>query len=163
MIRVGLDRDDDDGISGGAYQSEQVYEIEVEVTDPKIHKVDNKPDHVTYNVSSSSSYPSWKDRIYNVTRRYNDFVWLKNQLDREIRDNDSPLPVRPLPPLPATESIIGWFMGDRFQPEFIEKRRQDLHEWINVAANHDVTRESKALLNFLQSDDFEAVQNYFSL
>ena len=132
------------------YQSEQVFETEVEVCDPELHRVDDKPDHVTYKVNSVSSYPSWNGKTYSVKRRYNDFVWLKAQLDFEIITTKSPIPVRPLPALPDTESFFGWFTGERFSPEFIDRRQRELHSWINVTANHDVCRNSKSLLGFLQ-------------
>ena len=132
------------------YQSEQVFETEVEVSDPELHRVDDKPDHVTYKMTSVSSYPSWQNKTYTVKRRYNDFVWLKAQLDFEILTTKSPIPVRPLPALPNTESFFGWFTGERFSPDFIERRQHELNQWINVAANHDICRNSKSLLGFLQ-------------
>ena len=153
-IEVGKSRK----VEGGTYQTEQVFETEVEVSDPEIHKVDGKPDHVTYRLSSASSYPSWNNQAHTVKRRYNDFCWLKEQLDHEVRHNKLPIPVKPLPPLPEADSFFGWFSGERFAPDFIEKRRQDLDTWINIVANHDISSTSPTLLHFLQLKSFDDVR-----
>lgn len=157
MVPVHLDSRNA-SLSVNPYAAEQVFETEVDISDPELHRVDDKPDHVTYKISSASSYPSWEGKTFSVKRRYNDFVWLKAQLDFEILTTKSPIPVRPLPALPNTESFFGWFTGERFSPEFIQRRQLELTGWINVAANHDICRNSKSLLGFLQLESLVALR-----
>ncbi len=61
--------------------------------------------------SLQSSYPHFEGKSLSVRRRYNDFVWLMDRLSEEIYSDRGPIPVGPLPPLPPTESALGWFTG----------------------------------------------------
>mmetsp|Transcript_14565 Transcript_14565/g.37101 ORF Transcript_14565/g.37101 Transcript_14565/m.37101 type:complete len:157 (+) Transcript_14565:92-562(+) len=136
-------------VSGGAYQHPEIFQTAVTVSDPQKHETEDGT-FVDYKIEAESSFPHFAGKTYTCRRRYNDFVWLRAQLQKEIDRNDGPLPVRPLPELPNSESLFGWFTGERFTPEFIQKRMVDLDKWLNQVANHDISCESKHLLAFFR-------------
>lgn len=95
--------------------------------------------------SYQSNLPIFKLKESIVRRRYSDFEWLRNELER-----DSKIVV---PPLPGK----GWrrqlpFRSDEgiFEEEFIEERKRGLEQFINKVAGHPLAQNEKCLHMFLQ-------------
>ncbi|CAG5121805.1 unnamed protein product [Candidula unifasciata] len=81
----------------------------------------------------------------SVRRRYSDFEWLRNELER-----DSKIVVPPLPGKALKRQLP--FRGDDgiFEDEFIEERRKGLEQFINKVAGHPLAQNEKCLHMFLQ-------------
>jgi sorting nexin-7/30 len=69
-------------------------QTKVYVCDPKKHK-SNLDSFITYLITTQTYNDGVKINEFNVRRRYNDFIWLKNLLDIKYPFNIiSPLPVK---------------------------------------------------------------------
>jgi sorting nexin-3/12 len=92
--------------------------LEVEVTNPKTHTdPTGKPSHTDYEIIVNTNLPSFKLKSSSVRRRYSDFEWLRDALDKEVpRVNLLPLP--------------GKVFRNRFDDDIVEKRRQGLEKFI---------------------------------
>ncbi|KAM8934418.1 sorting nexin-12 isoform 2-T2 [Pelodytes ibericus] len=88
-----------------------------------------------------------------VRRRYSDFEWLKNELER-----DSKIVVPPLPGKALKRQLP--FRGDEgiFEESFIEERRQGLEQFINKIAGHPLAQNERCLHMFLQDETID--RNY---
>ncbi|XP_006908589.1 sorting nexin-12 [Pteropus alecto] len=77
-------------------------------------------------VVTNTNLPIFKLKESCVRRRYSDFEWLKNELER-----DSKIVVPPLPGKALKRQLP--FRGDEgiFEESFIEERRQGLEQFIN--------------------------------
>jgi hypothetical protein len=73
-------------------------------------------------------------------RRFNDFIWLHDQLSFVY-------PGAIIPPLPEKQTV------GRFTPEFVECRRRSLEKFISRVTKHTDLRNSSSLNSFLQADD----------
>ncbi|KAI9300518.1 hypothetical protein BJ944DRAFT_170684 [Cunninghamella echinulata] len=81
-----------------------------------------------------------------VRRRFQDFVWLYNALSLEY-------PACVIPFLPE-KYRLKYIKGDRFDNEFIEKRRLGLQLFLNRIARHPLLQLSQSTRIFLESRDF---------
>eukprot|EP01112_Ceratiomyxa_fruticulosa_P008422 TRINITY_DN2183_c0_g1_i1.p1 TRINITY_DN2183_c0_g1~~TRINITY_DN2183_c0_g1_i1.p1 ORF type:complete len:536 (+),score=135.56 TRINITY_DN2183_c0_g1_i1:431-2038(+) len=112
--------------------------LEILVTDPE--KVgDGMSSHIGYRINTKTTLPSFKNPEVTVMRRYNDFLWLYDQL----HENRGVI----IPPLPE-KGIIS-----RFSTEFIEYRRKELEKFLNRVARHPRLYLSSSFRVFLEADD----------
>ncbi|XP_009982749.1 PREDICTED: sorting nexin-3 [Tauraco erythrolophus] len=94
-----------------------------------------------------TNLPIFKLKESTVRRRYSDFEWLRNELERESKVVVPPLPgkalLRQLP-----------FRGDDgiFDDSFIEERKQALEQFINKVAGHPLAQNERCLHMFLQDE-----------
>ncbi|CAO3653546.1 unnamed protein product [Cunninghamella echinulata] len=86
-----------------------------------------------------------------VRRRFQDFVWLYNALSLEY-------PACVIPFLPE-KYRLKYIKGDRFDNEFIEKRRLGLQLFLNRIARHPFLQLSQSTRIFLESRDFKNDKN----
>jgi sorting nexin-1/2 len=98
--------------------------------------------YITYKVNTSTDRPDFQYGQFSVIRRYNDFVWLSERLAEEF-------PGAINPPLPE-KHVIGI---NRFEPEFIERRRKELERYLARVAAHEELSTSQYFMTFLQADD----------
>lgn len=91
-----------------------------------------------------------------LSRRYTDFVWLNDCLVKRY-------PFRLLPSLPpkriGREGITCFCcrsLTEAADAHFLEQRRKGLKRFINMIANHPVTRDDGAVNVFLTETNFEA-------
>ncbi|KAG8144694.1 putative Sorting nexin-12-like protein [Naja naja] len=93
--------------------------------------------------------PIFKLKDSCVRRRYSDFEWLKNELER-----DSKIVVPPLPGKALKRQLP--FRGDEgiFEESFIEERRQGLEQ----IAGHPLAQNERCLHMFLQEETID--RNY---
>lgn len=91
--------------------------------------------YVSYKVQSVDMF---------VVRRYSDFVWLRDQLEKEFVGYL-------IPPLPEKKT-----MG-RFEAEFIEVRRRYLQKFLRRVAEHPALRKSQDFRDFMTCSQQELV------
>ncbi|XP_018428117.1 PREDICTED: sorting nexin-12 isoform X3 [Nanorana parkeri] len=101
----------------------------------------------------TTNLPIFKTKDSCVRRRYSDFEWLKNELER-----DSKIVVPPLPGKALKRQLP--FRGDEgiFEDSFIEERRQGLEQFINKIAGHPLAQNERCLHMFLQDETID--RNY---
>ncbi|KAM9497465.1 sorting nexin-12-like isoform 1-T1 [Salvelinus alpinus] len=99
--------------------------LEMDVYDPQTVGV-GRNRFTTYEVRMRTNLPIFKLKDSIVRRRYSDFEWLKNELER-----DSKIVVPPLPGKALKRQLP--FRGDEgiFEDAFIEERRVGLEQFIN--------------------------------
>ncbi|XP_051843500.1 sorting nexin-12-like [Antechinus flavipes] len=120
--------------------------LEIDVFNPQTVGV-GRGRFTTYEVRMRTNLPVFKLKESSVRRRYSDFEWLKNELERYCKIVVTPLPgkawKRRLP-----------FRGDEglFEESFIEERRQGLEQFINKTAGHPLAQNERCLHMFLQEE-----------
>jgi sorting nexin-4 len=85
---------------------------------------------------------------FAVRRRFTDFVFLYKKLSREY-------PACAVPPLPDKHKME-YVRGDRFGPDFTQRRAWSLHRFIKRLTLHPVLRRATLLIIFLESSDWNA-------
>lgn len=95
--------------------------------------------------SHQTNLPIFKLKESTVRRRYSDFEWLRNELER-----DSKIMVPPLPGK-AWKRLMP-FRGDDgiYEDDFIEERRKGLESFVNKVAGHPLAQNERCLHIFLQ-------------
>jgi sorting nexin-3/12 len=117
--------------------------LEVEVSDPQTRGV-GKFMYTDYKITLNTNIPAFKIKSSTVRRRYSDFEWLKETLEREV-------PRVTIPSLPGKILIL----RNKFDEDLIEKRRQGLERFIQVVAGHPLLQTgSKVLGPFLQDPNW---------
>lgn len=126
--------------------------LEIDVYDPQIVGV-GRNRYTTYEVRMRTNLPIFKLKDSCVRRRYSDFEWLKNELER-----DSKIVVPPLPGKALKRQLP--FRGDEglFEESFIEERRSGLEQFINRIAGHPLAQNERCLHMFLQEESID--RNY---
>ncbi|XP_013782836.1 sorting nexin-3-like [Limulus polyphemus] len=118
--------------------------LEIDVLNPITHGVARKR-YTDYEVRMRTNLPVFKMKELSVRRRYSDFEWLRNELERDSKIVVPALPgkawIRQLP-----------FRGDEgiFDEEFIEERKKGLEMFINKVAGHPLAQNERCLHMFLQ-------------
>jgi len=118
--------------------------LEIDITNPQTHGVGKKR-YTDYEVRMKTNIPIFKLKESAVRRRYNDFEWLRAELERDSKI------VVPALPGKALKKMLP-FRGDDgiFEDEFIEDRRQGLEAFINRVAGHPLAQNERCLHIFLQ-------------
>eukprot|EP01111_Echinosteliopsis_oligospora_P018521 TRINITY_DN854_c0_g1_i1.p1 TRINITY_DN854_c0_g1~~TRINITY_DN854_c0_g1_i1.p1 ORF type:complete len:170 (+),score=36.66 TRINITY_DN854_c0_g1_i1:75-584(+) len=129
----------------GDYQAPEF--IHIVVTDAQRER-----DHVTYKITTSTTFPEYSTKEFSVRRRYKEFVWLRDHLKQQLALKPKAIKFGELHPLPG-DSLSSLFGKGRFEPEFIEDRRVKLEQFCNSVANHNYFRFIPALHKFLQDND----------
>ncbi|CAB1337229.1 unnamed protein product, partial [Coregonus sp. 'balchen'] len=126
--------------------------LEIDVYDPQTIGV-GRNRFTTYEVRMRTNLPIFKLKDSVVRRRYSDFEWLKNELER-----DSKIVVPPLPGKALKRQLP--FRGDEgiFEESFIEERRVGLEQFINRLAGHPLAQNERCLHMFLQDESID--RNY---
>lgn len=119
--------------------------LEVEVRNPLTHGVGRKM-YTDYEIVTRTNIPAFKLRYSSVRRRYSDFEYFRDILEREsTRVN--------IPPLP------GKVFTNRFTDEVIEARREGLERFLQVVAGHPLLQTgSKVMAAFLQDSGWSKDQ-----
>ncbi|XP_041462623.1 sorting nexin-12-like [Lytechinus pictus] len=119
--------------------------LEIDVCNPQTHGIGNKR-YTDYEVRMTTNLPVFKQKESTVRRRYSDFEFLKQELER-----DSKIVVPPLPGKALGKQLPFLKKGDGiFEDDFIEDRRQGLEDFINKIAGHPLAQNEKILHMFLQ-------------
>mmetsp|Transcript_9965 Transcript_9965/g.40351 ORF Transcript_9965/g.40351 Transcript_9965/m.40351 type:complete len:163 (+) Transcript_9965:327-815(+) len=144
------------------YVAPEVWTTTVRVHDPVVEEWNGIRSYTSYAVSVETTYPQFQGTHFMVRRRYNDFVWLKAQLQRHIDRQNRKRPIERLPDLPG--DTVGSFFGwGRFDEAFIEKRRRGLQEFMNKVANHPHCATQVAFIRFCRDDDMQPLIEFFQM
>jgi len=126
--------------------------LEIEVVNPITHGVGNTGRYTDYEVVVKTNLPVFKMKDSSVRRRYSEFEWLVDELDR-----DSKIVVPPLPGK-ALKLQFSQFFGKKngiYDESFIEERRKALEVFINKVAGHPLAQNEKCLQMFLQEKSID--------
>ncbi|KAG0080342.1 Sorting nexin-3 [Linnemannia elongata] len=95
-----------------------------------------------YEIVCRTNIPAFKLKSSTVRRRYSDFEWFRDVLERESSRVN-------IPPLP------GKVFTNRFTDEVIEQRREGLERFLQIVAGHPLLQTgSKVLAAFIQDPSF---------
>ncbi|KAF9191586.1 intercellular trafficking and secretion [Haplosporangium sp. Z 27] len=137
-----------------AGQLAKLVPMEISVTDAHREKEGATDSFISYQVNTKTSLKGFSGPSISVRRRFQDFAWLHGVLSKDF-------PAAVLPPLPDKHRLR-YVRGDRFNPEFIEKRRASLERFLKKIAVHPVLQRAECLRVFLDSRDWNsdlALQN----
>jgi len=119
--------------------------LEITVHDAKTQGEGRKR-FTDYKVSLRTNLPVFKVKEASVRRRYTDFKWLRDELERSVHIVLPPLPgkafTRQIPFLSSDDGI--------YELEFIENRRKGLEEFINIVSGHPLVQNEHCLHIFLE-------------
>jgi len=87
-----------------------------------------------------------------VRRRFQDFVFLREHLVKNF-------PACVVPPIPDKHRLE-YIKGDRFSPEFVERRRFDLQKFADRVARHPTLQRSQLVSDFLQSTEWTVAKHH---
>lgn len=104
--------------------------------------------YVSYLVVTDTDFKSFQSSHSEVRRRFQDFVFLYKTLAKEY-------PQCAVPPLPDKHSMA-YVRGDRFGPDFTNRRAFSLQRFLNRLTLHPVLRRATLLTLFLESSDWNA-------
>lgn len=127
--------------------------LEIDVVNPMTTLTAGKKRYTDYEVRMRTNLPVFKVKESSVRRRYSDFEWLRNELER-----DSKIVVPPLPGKAWKRQMP--FRGDDgiFDENFIEERRKGLEQFVNKIAGHPLAQNERCLHMFLQEPTID--KNY---
>lgn len=127
--------------------------LEIDVVNPLTTLTAGKKRYTDYEVRMRTNLPVFKVKESSVRRRYSDFEWLRNELER-----DSKIVVPPLPGKAWKRQMP--FRGDDgiFDENFIEERRKGLEQFVNKIAGHPLAQNERCLHMFLQEPTID--KNY---
>jgi len=119
--------------------------LQIEICDPQ-KESDGSNFFTTYLIKSKTTLENYSQKENQVRHRFTDFINLNQALI-------SAYPSCIIPPLPEKKVIESFITGDRFSPEFTERRRRLLEVYMQRIARHPVIQNSDILKNFLESTD----------
>ncbi|CAE7232139.1 unnamed protein product [Rhizoctonia solani] len=118
----------------------------VQVKDPLKELDGTKDVYISYLVEARTNLPTFTQSNPSARRRFQDFVFLREHLARDF-------PACVVPPLPDKHRLE-YLTGDRFGPEFVEKRRFDLHRFLERLARHPTLQRSTLIREFFESTEW---------
>ncbi|KAI9330637.1 hypothetical protein BDR26DRAFT_938788 [Obelidium mucronatum] len=119
-------------------------DLDISVSDPQRHG-EGTASFVNYLVTTKTSLESFSSPEVSVRRRFQDFAWLHKALSDEY-------PHVILAALPGKHRME-YLTGDRFSPEFIEKRKISLENYLKRLATHPLIAKSQVLRRFLETNE----------
>ncbi|CAG8481128.1 4764_t:CDS:10 [Acaulospora morrowiae] len=128
------------------------YSMNITVTEPLKELDGTKDAFISYLVNTKTTLSTFAEPTVSVRRRFQDFVWLHNSLSRDFA-------ACVVPPLPDKHRME-YITGDRFGPEFVEKRRASLQRFLDRLARHPTLQMSEYFRIFLESREWNAESLY---
>jgi len=119
------------------------HDIQVRVENPQ-KIVEPLETYITYRVSTKADRIDYPHKEYVIRRRYNDFIWLRQNIAAEYPDRI---------PLPAKHTILGQL--DRYSKEFVTCRMLLLERFLSRLVAHPILTEDKHLRVFLTANATE--------
>ncbi|KAF8167665.1 lipid binding protein [Crassisporium funariophilum] len=116
------------------------------VRDPVKELAETKDAYVSYLVSAKTNLPIFSTPNPTSRRRFQDFVFLRDYLVRDF-------PACVVPALPDKHRLE-YITGDRFSPEFMERRRLELHRFLQRLARHSTLQRSTLVRAFFESTEW---------
>ncbi|KAL2121818.1 hypothetical protein VTJ04DRAFT_2273 [Mycothermus thermophilus] len=116
--------------------------LEIEVRDPRTHGI-GRHMYTDYEIVCRTNIPAFKLRQSSVRRRYSDFEYFRDILERESARVT-------IPPLP------GKVFTNRFSDDVIEGRRAGLEKFLKIVVGHPLLQTgSKVLAAFVQDPNWD--------
>lgn len=113
--------------------------LEIEVRNPRTHGT-SRSMYTDYEIVCRTNIPAFKLRQSSVRRRYSDFEYFRDILERESARVT-------IPPLP------GKVFTNRFSDDVIEGRRAGLEKFLRIVVGHPLLQTgSKVLAAFVQGE-----------
>jgi hypothetical protein len=113
--------------------------LEIEVRNPRTHGI-GRHMYTDYEIVCRTNIPAFKLRQSSVRRRYSDFEYFRDILERESARVT-------IPPLP------GKVFTNRFSDDVIEGRRAGLEKFLKIVVGHPLLQTgSKVLAAFVQGE-----------
>ncbi|KAF8274127.1 lipid binding protein [Lactarius quietus] len=122
-----------------------------QVKDPVKELAETKDAYVSYLVTAKTNLSIFSTPNPSSRRRFQDFVFLRNNLSKDF-------PACVVPPLPDKHRLE-YITGDRFSPEFMERRRQDLHRFMQRIARHPTLQRSTLVRAFFESTEWHVIMH----
>ncbi|KAI1099945.1 hypothetical protein F4804DRAFT_345109 [Jackrogersella minutella] len=122
--------------------------LECIVNEPRKEQDGTKDAFVSYLITSNSTFPSFQKPTFTSRRRFTDFVFLYKSLCKEY-------PACAVPPLPDKQRME-YVRGDRFGPDFTNRRAYSLQRFLARLTLHPILRRAPILHTFLESPDWNA-------
>ncbi|WWC68626.1 sorting nexin-4 [Kwoniella pini CBS 10737] len=126
--------------------------MSIEVREPIKEHEGSKDMYVSYAVKTQTNLPTFPRSVAVVRRRFQDFVFLREHLVKSF-------PACVVPPIPDKHRLE-YIKGDRFGPEFIERRRLDLQRFADRIARHPTLQRSQLVNDFLQSSEWTVAKHH---
>ncbi|KAI0810354.1 hypothetical protein GGR55DRAFT_695562 [Xylaria sp. FL0064] len=122
--------------------------LECTVSEPHKESDGTKDAFVSYLITTTSTFPSFQKPTFTSRRRFTDFVFLSKTLSKDY-------PTCAVPPLPDKQRME-YVRGDRFGPDFTNRRAYSLQRFLSRITLHPVLRRAPILHIFLESPDWNA-------
>jgi sorting nexin-3/12 len=114
--------------------------IPLQVKNPQTHGSSPRSMYTSYEIHTRTNIPAFKLRNSVVRRRYSDFEYFRDILERESARVT-------IPPLP------GKVFTNRFSDDVIEHRREGLQRFLQIVVGHPLLQTgSKVLGSFVQGE-----------
>jgi sorting nexin-4 len=121
------------------------------VKDPVKELAETKDAYVSYLVTAKTNLSIYSIPNPSARRRFQDFVFLREHLARDF-------PACVVPALPDKHRLE-YITGDRFSPEFMERRRLELHRFLQRLARHPTLQRSTLVRAFFESREWNVVMH----
>ncbi|CAG8765136.1 14793_t:CDS:10 [Cetraspora pellucida] len=125
----------------------------ITVTEPLKEFDGTKDAFISYLITTKTALDTFTSPTVSVRRRFQDFVWLHGSLSRDFA-------ACVVPPLPDRHRME-YITGDRFGPEFVEKRRANeyisfnsLQRFLARLSRHPTLQKSEYFRIFLESREW---------
>ena len=126
-----------------AHQEDQTDILCLQVKNPQTHGSSPRNMYTSYEIHTRTNIPAFKLRHSVVRRRYSDFEYFRDILERESARVT-------IPPLP------GKVFTNRFSDDVIEHRREGLQRFLQIVVGHPLLQTgSKVLGAFIQGKKYE--------
>ncbi|KAI3537433.1 PX domain-containing protein [Colletotrichum paranaense] len=129
--------------------------LDCTVSEPLKENEGSKDTFVSYLITTNTTFPSFQRSHTTARRRFTDFVFLYKALSRDY-------PTAAVPPLPDKQRME-YVSGNRFGPDFTNRRAHSLQRFLNRLSLHPVLRRADILHIFLESPDWNATMRSRSL
>nr|POE49479.1 sorting nexin-4 [Quercus suber] len=123
-------------------------QLECIVSKPQKEAEGTQNPYVSYLVTTDTDFKSFQSSHSDVRRRFTDFVFLYKTLHKEY-------PQCAVPPLPDKHNMA-YVRGDRFGPDFTNRRAYSLTRFLKRLTLHPVLRRATLLTLFLETNDWNA-------
>ncbi|KAI1827788.1 hypothetical protein F4861DRAFT_491208 [Xylaria intraflava] len=122
--------------------------LECTVSEPRKESDGTKDAFVSYLITTNSTFPSFQKPTFTSRRRFTDFLFLSKTLSKDY-------PACAVPPLPDKQRME-YVRGDRFGPDFTNRRAYSLQRFLKRITLHPILRRAPILHTFLESPDWNA-------
>ncbi|KAI8626739.1 hypothetical protein F5Y19DRAFT_215433 [Xylariaceae sp. FL1651] len=122
--------------------------LECTVSEPRKESDGTKDAFVSYLITTNSTFPSFQKATFTSRRRFTDFLFLSKTLSKDY-------PACAVPPLPDKQRME-YVRGDRFGPDFTNRRAFSLQRFLTRITLHPILRRAPILHTFLESPDWNA-------